>query len=83
MPWVKTQTLLQITILTTSFWKLSFCISPCSETPLAKCDQMVLLYSKVVRIGAYKRANYSPKITNLSKSRDFVKQSVSTSVKHI
>ena len=27
-------------------WKLSFCISPCSETPLAKCDQIVLLYSK-------------------------------------
>ena len=38
-----------------------FCISPCSETPLEKFIQPVL----VIRIGAYKGANYSPKITIL------------------
>ena len=38
-----------------------FFISPCSETPLAKFIQTVL----VIRIGTYKGANYSPKITIL------------------
>ena len=32
--------------LYTILWKLSFCISPCSETPLAKCDLIMLLYSR-------------------------------------
>ena len=42
----------------TILWKLSFCIPPCSETPLAKCDQIVLLYgghpiNREIRIVCY------------------------------
>ena len=65
MPWVKTQTLLQITILTTSFGNCLFVYHLVLKHLLQKGIRPSFCIPKVIRIGAYKGANYSPKITIL------------------
>ena len=49
----------------TILWKLPFWISPCSETPLAKCDLIMLLYFKS-RKKCHK--NFENRLTN----KDFI-----------
>ena len=65
MSWVKTQTLLQITILTTSFGNCLFLYYLALKHLLQNVIRSSFCIAKVVRIGAYKGANYSPKITIL------------------
>ena len=65
MPWVKTQTLLQITILTTLFGNCLFVNHLFLKHLLQNVIRSSFCISKVVKIGAYKGANYSPKITIL------------------
>ena len=63
--WVKTQTLLQITILTTSFGNCLFVYHLVLKHLFQNVIRSSFCIQKVIRIGAYKGANYSPKITIL------------------
>ena len=63
--WVKTQTLLQITILTRSFGNCHFVYHLVLNYHLQNVTRSPFCIPKVVRIGAYKGANYSPKVTIL------------------
>ena len=65
MSWVKTQTLLQIIILTSSFGNCLFVYHLVLKHLLQNVIRSSFCISKVIRIGAYKGANYSPKITIL------------------
>ena len=64
MSWVKTQTLLQIAILTT-FGNCLYVYHLFLKHLLQNVIRLSFCIPKVVRIGVYKGANYSPKISIL------------------